>query len=116
VGRRRQRVVGLQLDHRPHGDAHRGEGLLQRVELRRQGAIDPGPGLVVGPELVPERLDHVIGGDTEVGGALLDHLQHRMQQAGDRAQRLVLALVEAALAVEVAEQLVGAVQDMNDHS
>ena len=111
-----QRVVGLELDHRPHRDAHRGERLFQGMELRPERAIDAFAGLVVGPELVPERLDDVIGGDAEVGGALLDHLEHGVQQAGDGAEGLVLALVEAAQAVEMAEQLVGAVQDMDDHS
>jgi len=32
-----------------------------------------------------------------------------MQHAGDGAERLVLSLVPAALAIEMAEQLVGAV-------
>ena len=32
---RRERVVGLELDHRPDRDAHRGERFLERMELRR---------------------------------------------------------------------------------
>ena len=32
--RRRERVVGLELDHRPDRDAHRRERLLERMELR----------------------------------------------------------------------------------
>ena len=47
---------------------------------------------------------------------LLDHLQHRLQHADDGAERPVLALGEAAQAVEVAEQLVGAVDEVDDHS
>ena len=31
----RERVVGLELDHRPNDDAHRGERFFQRMELRR---------------------------------------------------------------------------------
>src|SRR5207249_1372641 len=89
--------------------------VFQRVKLGQERAIDALAGLVIGPEIIPEGLDDVVGGDTEVGGPLLDHLQHRMQQARDRAQGLVLAFVEAALAVEVAEQLIGAVQYMHDH-
>ena len=81
----------------------------------RKRALDAVAGLVVGPEVVAERLDHVVGGDAEVGGAALDHLEHGVQHAGHGAERLVLALVEAALPVEVAEQLVGAVDDVDQH-
>ena len=91
------------------------ERLLQRLELGAERALDAGAGLVAGPEVVAERLDHVVGGDAEMGGAALDDLQHGVQHAGDRAEGLVLALVEAALAVEVAEQLVGAVDEVDDH-
>jgi hypothetical protein len=38
-----------------------------------------------------------------------------VQYADHGAVRPVLALIEAAQAVEMAEQLVGAVQEMNDH-
>jgi hypothetical protein len=30
---RRERIIGLELDHRPDGDTHRREGVLQRMEL-----------------------------------------------------------------------------------
>jgi hypothetical protein len=43
----------------------------------------------------------------------LDHLQHRMQDTDHSAERPILALVEAAKAIEVAKQLVGAVDEMN---
>src|SRR2546428_14104779 len=38
-----------------------------------------------------------------------------MQHPADGVEGLVLALLEATPAVELAEQLVGAVQEMNDH-
>jgi len=38
-----------------------------------------------------------------------------VQHADDGAEALILALGEATPAVELAEQLVGAVQEMNDH-
>jgi hypothetical protein len=57
----------------------------------------------------------VVGGDADVRRALLDHLEHRLQHADHRAERPVAALGEAAQAVEVAEQLVGAVDQMDDH-
>jgi hypothetical protein len=110
VRRRREPVVGFQLDHGPDRDAHRGERFLQGMELRPKRGLDAVSRLVVGPQLVAERFDDMIGGDAEVGGPLLDHLQHRMQHAGDGPERFVLALVVAALTVELTEQLVGAVQ------
>ena len=82
---------------------------------RSKRRIDAVAGFVAGPQLVAKRFDDVIGRDADVRGAFLDHLQHRMQHAIDRAQRPVLALVEAAQAVEMTEQLVGAVDEMNDH-
>ena len=35
-GRRSQCVVGLELDHRPHGHAHRSERFFERMKLRPQ--------------------------------------------------------------------------------
>src|SRR5678816_4574996 len=60
------------------------------------------------------RDSHVIGRDAEMRGALFDHLQRRVQHAVHGAERRVLALVEAPLTVEVPEQLVGAVDEVND--
>src|SRR3989449_551465 len=88
---------------------------LEWRELRAQGGLDAVPGLVAGPEPVAEGLDDVIGRHSDVGGALLDHLQDRVQHADDGAEALILVLGEATPAVELAEQLVGAVQEMNDH-
>jgi hypothetical protein len=113
---RRARVVGLERDHGPYRHAHRRERVLEGLELGEQRPLHPLARLVVGPEIVPERLDDVVGGDAEVRGAFLDRLEDGVQHAPDRAEGLVLALVEAALAVEVAEQLVRTVHDVNDHS
>ena len=57
----------------------------------------------------------MIGRDADVRRALFEHLQHGVQHADDGAVRLVLAFVEAPQAVEVAEQLVGAVDEVDDH-
>ena len=46
---------------------------------------------------------------------VLDHLEHGLQHADDGAVRAVLAFVEPAQAVEVTEELVGAVDEVNDH-
>ena len=113
--RRRQRVVGLELDHGPDGDAHVHERLLQRNELGAQRGIHAGPGLVAGPEVVAEGLDHVIGRDADVRRAALDQLQHGVQHPRGGAESLAVLPASAAATVEVAEQLIGAVDEVNDH-
>src|SRR5439155_11792904 len=60
--------------------------------------------------------DDVIGRDAEVGRPFLDHLQHRVQHAGHGAERRIFILVEAAEAIKMPEELVGAVEKMNDHA
>ena len=58
----------------------------------------------------------MIGRDADVRRAVLEHLQHRLQHADDGAERAVDAFVETPQAVEMTEQLVGAVDEVNDHS
>ena len=41
-----QRVVGFELDHRPHDYAHRGERFLERMKLLPQRRLDAVAGLV----------------------------------------------------------------------
>ena len=110
-----QRVVGLELDHGPDHDAGGGERLLQRMELRHQRAVDALAGLVARPELVAERLDDVVGGDADVGGAALDHPEHGVHHAARRGERRLGARGGALPAVEMPEQLVGAVDQVDDH-
>ena len=112
---RRERVVRFQLDHGPNDDSHGGERILERLELRRERGIDPLPCLVAGPERVAEGLDDVVGGDADVGGPLLDHLQDRVEHAGHGAQRRIFLQFGAAQAVKVTEQLVRAVDEVDDH-
>jgi hypothetical protein len=57
----------------------------------------------------------VIGGDADVSGSGLDHLQHSMQHTDHGTEGPIRAFSEAAKAVEVAEKLVRAVYEMNDH-
>jgi hypothetical protein len=114
VGRRGEGVVGLELDHRPHDDAHGGQGLLERMELGPQRRIDALARLVVRPQFVAERLDDVIRRHAQMRGPALDHLRHRMEHARDRAEGRVDSAA-APDAVEVAEELVGPVEKMGDH-
>ena len=110
-----QRVVGFELDHRPHGDAHRGQRLLERLKLRQQRRLDAVGGLVARPEAIAKGLDDVIGRNAEVGGAVLDHLQHGVEHTDYGAAGAIRAVAEAAQTIEVTEQLVGAVNQVNDH-
>ena len=57
----------------------------------------------------------MIRSDADMRRAALDRFEHGVQHAGHRAEWLVLAIVEATLAVEVTEQLVRPVDDVNDH-
>jgi hypothetical protein len=84
------------------------------IELRPERALDPLPRLVAGPEIVAERFDDVIGRHADVRRAGLEHLRDGVQHAGDGAERRI-ALAETADAVEVAKELVRAVDQMNDH-
>src|SRR5262249_23112928 len=108
-------VVRLDLDHGPHGDAHRGERLLQWIELRPERRLDAGARLVAGPQIVAERFDHMVGRDTDVRTTRLDRLQHSGQHPDHRPEWRVLAVRESANAVEVSKQLVRAVDQVNEH-
>ena len=111
-----QRVVGLELDHRPHGDAERPQRVLEHRELREQLGRHAGAGLVARPEVVAERLDHVVGGDAHVGRALLEHPEHRPEHPADR-RHLDAVVVEVRRHREVvAEELVGPVDEVHLHS
>ena len=76
--RRGETVVGFELDHRPDGDAHRRERVLEREKLRVEDGLDSLSRLVVRPEIVAERLDDVVGGDADMRRSRLDHLQNRV--------------------------------------
>ncbi len=58
----------------------------------------------------------MIGGDTQVARPFLDHLQDPVEHAHDRAHRPIFALGETAQTVKMPKQLVGAVDEMNDHA
>ena len=112
---RGERVVGLELDHRPDGDAHRRERLLERMELRAQRRVDAVAGLVAGPEVVAERLDDVVGRDADVRRAASRPSRAPCAARRPRRRTAGRRRAAAAQAVEVAEQLVGAVDEVDDH-
>ena len=80
---RRQRVVSLQLDHRPDDDSHCDERFFQRMELGPQRRLDAFARLVVPPQIVAKRLDDVIGGHTDVRRSLLLTAAAQLAQLGD---------------------------------
>ena len=83
------------------------------MELFEQGWLDALPCLVTSIELVAERLDDVVGSDTDVCRTILHHLENRIEYTDNGAEWFVLAAIEAALTVEVAKQLISAVDQMN---
>src|SRR5205085_7208332 len=85
------------------------------MKLREQRRLDPLTRLVARPKSITEGFDDVIGRHAEMRRPLLDHLQHGMQHAVYGAEGSIVAFVEAAQTIEVAEQLVRPVNQMNDH-
>ena len=114
-GGRGQPIVSLEFDHRPDGDTQVGKGVLERFKLCEQGWLNARAGLVAAPKLVAEGFDDMVRGYPDVRRTFLDHLQDGVEQTDDGAERPILALGEAAQAIEVAKQLVGTVDEMNDH-
>src|SRR4051812_2807433 len=85
------------------------------MELRPERALDSRAGLVAGPEIVAEGLDDVIGGHTDVRSPSFQHLRHGAENSGNRAEGRI-TLLEPADPVEMAEQLVGPVDEVDDHA
>ena len=110
-----QRVVGLELDHGPADDAHRGERVLEGMELAPQGAVHSLARLVARPEVVAERFDDVVRRDADVRRAAFQHLGDGVEHARDRAEGRVL-LLRPPDPVELAEELVGPVDEVDDHA
>ena len=81
---RRQRVVGLEVDHGPDRDTERPEPVFQQRELVQQLGVHARARLVPDPEVVAERLDDVIGGDAQMRGPLLQHPHHRPEDTAHR--------------------------------
>ena len=111
--RGRERVVRLELHHRPDDDARRREGLFEQWELRQQVGFDAFAGLVAWPQFVAERLDDVIGRNGDVRGTALDHAQHRREHASNRGDLAAVRIARGRQRVVVAEQFVCAVDQID---
>ena len=62
--------------------------------------------------MVAERLDDVIGRDGDVRGAAVDHAEHRRQHAANGADLAAVSIPRGWQRVIVAEQFVGAVDQV----
>ena len=111
----REAVVGLVLDERPDREAGGGERVFEQIELAAQRGVDARAGLVARVEIVAERLDHVVRGDTDVRGAALEHPQHRPQHTTCGRDLAALSRDMRRDAEVMAEQLVGAVKEVDVH-
>ena len=78
-GGRGERVVGLELPHRPDHDPERAHRLLGGVELGEQLGRHALLGLVAGEEVVAERADGVVEGDGDVRDRLARVAEQRRQ-------------------------------------
>jgi hypothetical protein len=85
------------------------------MELRQQRLVDPRPGLVAGPEVVAERFDDVVGGHRQVGGAVSEQVEHRAEDALERSDLQAVGVLLGRHRVEVPEELVGAVDQVDQH-
>jgi len=86
------------------------------MELREKRSLDAIARLVVGPKTVAKRLDDVVGRDTDVRRSALEHLQHGLHHADHGCEGRVFTLREAPRPVKMSEQLVRAVDQMDDHA
>ncbi len=110
-GRSRHRVIGLELDHRPHGHAHRIERVLEHGELSEQLWRHPCTRLVARPQVVAKRFDDVVGRDADMCGAVLEESEGRSEDTDGRAERSGFGAAEV-----LPEELVGAVDEMDVHA
>ena len=86
-GRRADRVVRLELDHRPEDEPERLDRLLRDRELGEELGRHPGRGLVPREQVVPERFDDPVRGAADVGGALLaEQVEELVAQPGHARQ------------------------------
>ena len=116
AARRGQRVVGLELHHRPDDHAQRRDGVLGERELGQQLRVDALAGLVAGEELVAERLDDVVEGARHVRHAGRREQQpEAAQQADGRADLAAVGRLARRRAEVAAKQLVGPVDEVDLH-
>jgi hypothetical protein len=111
-----QRVVGLELDHRPDDDAESPQRLLGELELRQQIGRYSLTGLVSHEELVAEGLDDVVEGGTHMRDVgLAQQRQRRTDQPAHGSHRPSLRRMLVRKREVGAEELVGSVEQVQLH-
>ncbi len=108
----RHAVVGLVGDLGPHGEPRHLHRHLHHRELGQQLAGHPRRRLVAGPQVVAERLDHVVGRHPHVRRPV----RHELEQRAEHPDRRPLVEVAVVGGEVVAEQLVGAVDEVDVHA
>ena len=110
---RGERVIGLELAHRPDHRSDGTGGLLGGVELRPQLGRHAFVRLVLREEIVAKRSDRVVEGHRQVGDLLRrvgQQREQRLRHAQRRLQRLL-----RPLRIVCAEELEGTVHQVQAH-
>src|SRR5262245_3984122 len=84
------------------------------MKLSPKSRINSCSRFVSGPQVVSERLNDVIGCHADVRGAVRHHFCDHSQQSQHSAE-FRIGFLKATNAVEMAEKLVSAVDQMDDH-
>jgi hypothetical protein len=117
-GGRADRVVGLELDHRPEDDAERLDRRLGDRELGEECRIHAGRRLVAREQVVPERLDDPIRGGGDVGRPFFpEQVEELIAQPGHPGQDLAARPEDIrSRGVVGTEELVGRVDEVDLHA
>ena len=107
-------VIGFEFDHGPDFDAHGFESFFKDGKLGEQLRRHAFAGFVAGIEIVAEGFDDVIGGDAEVGCAGFDHRENRRKDTADGADFPAVCVFRGRDGEEVAEEFVGAVDEVRN--
>ncbi|MEY3341597.1 MAG: hypothetical protein RLZZ269_1508 [Actinomycetota bacterium] len=113
-GGRTESVVGLELVHRPHRDTHRSQRFFEDRDLREDLRFHSLGRLVTGPQIVAKTLDHVISRHTDVRGTVREQLKRGIENADGCGVGGGLRRTHG-LAVVLPVELVGSVDQVNDH-
>jgi hypothetical protein len=111
------RIVGLELDHRPEHDAERLDRSLGDRELGEELGVHPGLGLVAGVALVAERADDAVGRAADVRRTLVaEEVEELLDESGHAREEQAVAAADRRARGEVRpEQLVRRVDEVDLH-
>ena len=107
------RIVGLVLDHSEHREPGGLQRRLQQRKLGEQFRRRALPGLVAVEQVVAERLDHPVGGHPDVGGSVRQQPEHGTQHPTGGRHLHALGGDVGRHGEVVAEELVGAVHQVD---